>query len=63
VVYFGGLFAKVGYFAGFSLNIINFVGRISEAAIGRGHFFRVQCMSFRVRRSSVGCSIAQKDAT
>ena len=33
MVYFGGFFAKLGYFAGFSLHIINFVGRISEAAI------------------------------
>jgi hypothetical protein len=29
----GGFFAKLGYFAGFSLHIINFVGRISEAAM------------------------------
>ena len=33
MVYFGGFFAKLGYFAGFSLYIINFVGRISEAAM------------------------------
>jgi hypothetical protein len=36
VVYFGGFFAKLGYFAGFSQNIINFVGRISEAAMKEG---------------------------
>jgi hypothetical protein len=31
---------KLGYFAGFSLYIINFVGRISEAAsaMARGHY-------------------------
>ncbi len=33
-VYFGGFFAKLGYFAGFSLYIINFPVRISEAAVG-----------------------------
>ena len=33
MVYFGGFFAKLGHFAGFSLHIINFVGRISEAAM------------------------------
>jgi hypothetical protein len=33
VVYFCGFFAKLGYFAGFSMYIINFVGRISEAAM------------------------------
>ncbi len=33
VVYFGGFFAKLEHFAGFSLHIINFVGRISEAAM------------------------------
>ena len=36
MVYFGGFFAKLGYFAGFSMYIINFVGRISEAAIAGG---------------------------
>jgi hypothetical protein len=34
VVYFGGFFAKLGYFAGFSLYIINFPESISEAAMG-----------------------------
>ncbi len=35
MVYFGGFFAKLGQFAGFSLHtgIIYFVGRISEAAM------------------------------
>ncbi len=33
MVIFGGFFAKLGYFAGFSLNIIYIVGRISAAAI------------------------------
>ncbi len=37
-ILFGGFFAKLGYFAGFSLYIINFVGRISEAAMDRGHY-------------------------
>jgi hypothetical protein len=32
VVYFGGFFAKLGYFAGFFY--ILFAGRISEAAMG-----------------------------
>jgi hypothetical protein len=42
---------------------MNFVGKISEAAIDRGHYiFRVPCSSFRVRRSSVGSSITQKEA-
>jgi hypothetical protein len=37
VVYFGGFFVKLIFFAGFSLYIINFVGRISEAAmVGAG---------------------------
>jgi hypothetical protein len=35
VVYFGGFFAKLGPFAGFSLHIVNYVGRISEAAMKR----------------------------
>jgi hypothetical protein len=34
VVYFGGFFAKLGHFAGFSLNSINNAVRISEAAMG-----------------------------
>ncbi len=33
MVFFGGFFAKLGRFAGFSLNIINFVGRVNEVAI------------------------------
>jgi hypothetical protein len=49
VVYFGGFFAKLGQFAGFSLHIINNGGSVSEAALGgagdiilyflRGFFF------------------------
>ncbi len=34
VIYFGGFFAKLGQFAGFSLHIINNVVRISEAVMG-----------------------------
>jgi hypothetical protein len=34
VVYFGGFFAKLGHFAGFSLHIIYNAVRISEAAMG-----------------------------
>ncbi len=33
MVYFSGFYAKLGYFAGFSLNIIYTVGRISATAI------------------------------
>ncbi len=33
MVFFGGFFAKLGRFAGFSLHIINFVGRINEVAM------------------------------
>ncbi len=33
IPYFGEFFCQTGIFAGFSLYIINFVGRISEAAI------------------------------
>jgi hypothetical protein len=44
-----------GNFAKFSLYIY-FVGRISEAAMGGPR------SSLRVRRSSVGCSVAQKGA-
>jgi hypothetical protein len=36
VVHFCGLFPKLGIFAGFSLHIINFAGRVSESAIGGG---------------------------
>jgi hypothetical protein len=74
VVYFGGFFAKLGHFAGFSQHFINFPKWISEAATGGVHYiFRVPCSSFRVRcrsvvyselrrmqRSSEGCSVAQK---
>ena len=64
MVYFGGFFAKVGHFAGFSLHIINVAVKISEAATYGVHyiFFRVLRSSFRVRHSSVGCSITQKEA-
>jgi hypothetical protein len=56
------IFCQTGIFAEFSLYIINFAGRISEAAMDRGHyFFRMPSSSFRVRRSSVGCRVAQKD--
>jgi hypothetical protein len=42
VVYFGGFFAKLGYFAGFSLHIINLAVRISAAMmVGDNLFFRV----------------------
>jgi hypothetical protein len=34
VVYFGGFFAKLGHFAGFSLYIITDPVRINEAAMG-----------------------------
>ena len=33
MVYFGGFFAKLGYFAGFSLHIINLTVRISAAMV------------------------------
>ncbi len=33
MVYFGGFFAKLGRFGGFSLRIIKFVARINEAAM------------------------------
>jgi hypothetical protein len=42
VVYFGGFFAKLGYFAGFLCISINFPVRISEAAIGgAGTLYRI----------------------
>ncbi len=42
---------------------ILFAVRISEAAMDRGHYiFRVPRCSFRMRRSSVGYSVAHKDA-
>jgi hypothetical protein len=31
------IFAKLGFFAGFSLHIINFAVRISKAAMGEEH--------------------------
>ncbi len=49
-----------GFFRGVFLYIINFAGRISEAAMGGAGdiiFFRVPSSLFRVRRSSVGCSV------
>jgi hypothetical protein len=39
VVYFGGFFPKLGHFAGFSLRINNIAVRISQAAMGGGHYF------------------------
>ncbi len=63
MVYFGGFFAKLGHFAGFSLHIINVAIKISEAATCGVHiFFWVLPCAFRVRRGSVVCSVAQKDA-
>jgi hypothetical protein len=57
------IFCQTGIFAGVSLHIINFAVRISEDAMDRGHYiFRVPHNSFRVKRSLVGCSVAQKDA-
>jgi hypothetical protein len=58
-------FAKLGYFAGFSLHIISVADavKIIEAASCGVHFiFRVPRCSFGVRRSSVVFSVAQKDA-
>ncbi len=34
MVNFGGFFAELGHFAGFSLHIINLAIRISDAAMG-----------------------------
>jgi hypothetical protein len=49
------IFAKLGYFAGFFLYIINFQVRIIAAAMGSGDYiFKVPRSSFRVRHSSVG---------
>ena len=63
MVYLGEFVCQSRIFCRVSLKIINFVGRISEAAIDRGHYiFRVPRSSFRVRRSSVGSSITQKEA-
>ncbi len=57
------IFFQTQIFGGFSLHIINFGLKISEAATDRGHYiFRMPRILFKVRRSSVGCSIAQKDA-
>ncbi len=53
------IFCQTGIFAGFSLHIINFVGRISEAAMkGVGDVINVR----RVHRSSVRCNVAHKGA-
>ncbi len=43
MVYFGGFFAKLGHFAGFSLHIINLAVRISAAMMAGDilHIFRV----------------------
>jgi hypothetical protein len=51
LVYFGGFFAKLGYFAGFSLNIINLAVSISAATVydGGGQYF------FRVPNTLQGC--------
>ncbi len=61
-VYFWRIFSKTGI----SLYNINFAERISEAAMGgegwKNILFRVQRSSIRVQRSSVGYSVAQKDA-
>jgi hypothetical protein len=55
------IFFQTEIFAGFSLHNFNFAVRISEAATDRGHYnFRIACSSFRVRRSSVRCSVAHK---
>jgi|LakMenE18May11ns_1017448.scaffolds.fasta_scaffold7767195_1 hypothetical protein len=58
MVYFGGFFAKLGYFAGFSPNIIYIVKRISATAIAGdiiffslgstvGHFTGAHSVMFR----------------
>ncbi len=39
MIYFGGFLSKLGYFAGFSLHIINLAVRISAAWQGISHFF------------------------
>ncbi len=63
MVYYGGFFAKLGHFAGFSLHIINVAVRISAAAMGGRHYIlKVPRSSFRVRRSSVVYNVAQKNA-
>jgi hypothetical protein len=63
VVCFSGFFPKLEFSRGFLYISLNFAVRISEAAMGMERYiFRVQRSSFRVRRSSVGCSVAQKDA-
>jgi hypothetical protein len=53
-----------GFFRGVFLYLINFAGRISEAVMGGagggGHYIFLGCrVAFRVRCSSVRCSIAQ----
>jgi hypothetical protein len=59
-------FPILGLFAGFSMYIINFAGRIIAKLRreGRGGtiFFSVHRSSFRVQRSSVGYGVAQKCA-
>ncbi len=78
MVYFGGLFAKLGYLAGFSMYIINFVGRISEPAMkgvgdiiyiinlepyGRVHpHIVIFAGFFSIRRKDQRNCVAQKDA-
>jgi hypothetical protein len=69
VLRFRRFFPKLEFFAGFSLHNINFAERKQrscDGGWGRGGgnnvFFRVQCSSIRVQRSSVGCSEAQKGA-
>jgi hypothetical protein len=53
----------LGHFAGFSLHTISFISLIGSAQLRWQEtlYFRVPRSSFRVRRSSVGCSVAQKD--
>jgi hypothetical protein len=55
----GIFFSKLGFFAGFSLHVIIFVGRISEDARG---ITALQHYTFRLQLSSVECSVAQKGA-
>jgi hypothetical protein len=57
VPHFRGISPKLGFFAGFSLYIINFAGRIREAAMGRGEahsapFLRVKEHKKTVVRSA-----------
>ncbi len=59
MVNFGGFFPKLGHFAGFSLHIITFAVRISEAAMGGLHivFIFLGC-----REAHLGCGVAQEGA-